>query len=272
MKQRLQWEIASKIPNRRRLLFLGRVGLAVAVLWALKRLVHDLHLDVLRIDPLFIALILSTVVLLTVLLQGVLSDFRESERLPAEAATILEMLSLELLAIPVHNSQVQISQPQRSVTCLAEALLDWLLAKISTAQLHQAYQDCFRQTVAATVLLDGQPVLQGRLMQQLESLLRIVNRINTIRETSFVASVYWLAWLGTALTCAGLIFTQLDGPLESNVFMVVVSFILLFLVFLISDLDNPFGFNDVNSAEDVCLDPLLYCIRRLRLAPQIFEQ
>jgi hypothetical protein len=255
-------------------LFLGRVGLAVAVLWALKRLVHDLHLDVLRVDPLFIALILSTLVLLAVLLQGVLSDFRESERLPAEAATILEMLSLEILAISAHNDndQAQISQHQRAVTGLAEALVDWLLAKISTAQIHQVYQECFHNTVAATLLLRDQPVLQGRLIQQMENLLRIINRINTIRETSFVASVYWLAWLGTALMCAGLVFTQLNSPLESSVFLLVVSFVLLFMIHLISDLDNPFGFNDVNSAEDVCLDPLLHCVQRLHVAPKMFSR
>lgn len=267
MKKRLQWEIASKIPNRRRLTFLGKIGLAVASLWALKRLVHDLHLDVLRVDPLFISLILVTLVLLTVLLQGVLGDFRESERLPAEAATILEMLSLEIAAIPAHNAQAAIQQHQRSVSGLAEALLDWLLAKITTSQLHQSYQVCFRNTVAATVLLQDQPVLQGRLMAQLESLLRIINRINTIRETSFVVSVYWLAWLGTGLMCAGLVFTQLNTQLESSVFLLIVSFVLLFLIFLIADLDNPFGYNDDESAEDVNLDPLISCIQRLHAAP-----
>ncbi len=220
----------------------------------------------------FIALILATLVLLTVLLQGVLGDFRESEQLPAEAATILEMLSLEILAIPAHNGQAEIRQHQGSVTGLAEALLDWLLAKITTIQIHQAYQACFREAVAATVLLQGQPVLQGRLMQQMESLLRIINRINTIRETKFVASVYWLAWLGTGLMCAGLVFTQLNTPLESSVFMLIISFVLLFLILLISDLDNPFGYDDPASAEDVNLDPLISCIQRLHAVPELVNR
>jgi hypothetical protein len=271
MRQRLNWTIASQIPNQRRVIQLGKITLAVGVLWAFKRLVNGLGLDVLRIDSLFIALVLATLILLSLLLNGVLNDYKESEKLPGEAATILEMLSLEILAIPAHNPQAQIKQQQEAVTALAEALLNWLLSKISTSQLHMVYQACFKQTVAATVLLQASPPLQARLMQQLERILQIINRIESIRSTGFVTSVYWLAYLGTGLTCVGLVFTRIDPPLEAGLFLFVVSFILLFLIRLIGDLDNPFGFSDADSAEDVNIDILMMTIQRLQQAPHPLE-
>ena len=272
MGRDLQWIIGSKIPNQRRVLLLGKITLAVGVLWACKRLVNGLGLDVLRINSLFIALVLSTVVLLTLLLNGVLNDFKESEKLPGEAATILEILSLEILAIPSHNPQAEVRSHQAAVTTLAEALLNWLLEKISTAQLHSVYQACCQQTLAAVALVPGSLNLQIRMTQQLERILLIINRIETIRTTGFVTSVYWLAYLGTGLTCIGLVFTRIDPPLEAGLFLFVVSFILIFLIRLINDLDNPFGFSDPDSAEDVSLDVLIQAIERLQLAPQLFNR
>lgn len=271
MHKRLQWQLGSQIPNRRRILFFGKLLLAVGVLWALKRLAHDLNLDVLSVDPPFMALIFTTLALLAILLLGVLADFKESERLPAEAATILEVLSLELASIPAHQPQARASEGQASISSLAVALLDWLLSRISMDQLLVVYRCCYRDMVLASVLLQAQPQLQGRMTLRMESLLRIINRINTIRDTSFAASIHWMALLGTGLTCAGLVFTKLDTTLESNAFLLIISFALLFMIRMISDLDNPFGFNDEDSAEDVSLDPLLACIQRLPMIPGLLE-
>jgi predicted membrane chloride channel (bestrophin family) len=59
--------------------------------------------------------------------------------------------------------------------------------------------------------------------------------------------------------------------LEAGLFLFVVSFILLFLIRLIGDLDNPFGFSDADSAEDVNIDILMMTIQRLQQAPHPLE-
>jgi uncharacterized membrane protein len=268
MYQRLQWAISSRIPNRRRLALLGKISLSVSVLWAFKRLAHDLGLDVLRINPLFIALLAAVLILLSLLLNGVLSDYKESEKLPAEAATALEILSLEIAAIPAHNPQAQITEHQLSALKLGEALLAWILSKTPTPQIHIAFQECYRDMVAATALLHGKSSLQARPMQQMEAILRIINRIDTIRTKGFVPSVYWLAYLGTGMLCIFLVLTRLDPPLEAGLFLLVISFVLLFLIHLIGDLDNPFGYDDPDSTEDVSLDILIQTLQRLRNATQ----
>jgi hypothetical protein len=164
----------------------------------------------------------------------------------------------------MHCPEADLRSQQDAVLLLAEAIRRRLLASISQAELHQAYHHCYQQAVAASLWLEGAPALQARLVQPLEGILRITNRIEVIRSTGFVTSVYWLAYLGTGLTCIGLVLTRVDPPLESGLFLFVVSFLLLFLIHLIQDLDNPFGYADPDSAEDVSLEPLHGCITRLR--------
>ncbi len=252
------------VANQRRWLWMGKITLAVAVLWAFKRLAHTLQLDVLRIGVPFIALVLATLVLLTLLLLGVLSDFKESEHLPAELATLLELQSLNLEVLHLQDSSPATVLPQQALLALAEAIPQRLMGRISEPELYSCYHACYRHTAAMAHQLERSPALQARLLQPLEGILGILNRIEVIRSTGFVTSVYWLAYLGTGLTCVGLVFSRLDPPLESGLFLFVVSFLLLFLIHLIQDLDNPFGYSDSDSAEDVSLEALHRCLERMR--------
>jgi len=263
MPRPIEWVIASRIPHRRRLQFLGKIGLGVAVLGAAKRLIHDLGWDVLGLSPLFLALLLSTVFLLLFVLSGVLADYKESEKIPGKIASCLDSLRLELALIHHQLPGEDGKCSQAALAQLGQAVLDWLLDLIPGDQLRQEYEDCQKQVYLASLALPAPSMLQGRLMQHLEVLLSLINRVEVIQNTSFVISVYWMAYLSTALVCLGLIFTQVTSAIESVFFMAVISFVLLFLLHLIGDLDQPFGFRNEDSTEDVSLDALMLCLKRL---------
>ncbi len=248
---------------RRRTLTLLKVLLLVTLIGLAKLLVHHLGLELIQVNPLFTSLVASTVFLLGFLLNGVLADFKESERLPGELATGLEVLSLEILAIPAHNPGAAVEGPLAAVASFADALLAWLLERLSTQELLQHFHRCHGATVEAAVLLQGNATLQARLMGEMGGLLKLINRIDTIRQTSFVALVYWLAYASTGLLCLGLVFMATSTVLESIFFIFVIAFLLIFLIRLIADIDNPFGFADPASAEDVALDVLVETMGRL---------
>ena len=63
---------------------------------------------------------------------------------------------------------------------------------------------------------------------------------------------------------AGLMFTVTDALQKSTFFILVIAFLLIFLLRLISDIDNPFGHADATSAEDVSIDLLVDTVVRLR--------
>jgi hypothetical protein len=103
----------------------------------------------------------------------------------------------------------------------------------------------------------------ARLKQEQSNLRRTLVRIHTIRETSFISSGYLLADLVTILLCLGLIFAKIEPFYESLFFVSVISYLMIFLLMLIRDLDNPFGYYDRSSGEDVSLKPLEDTVGRL---------
>ena len=247
---------------RRRLLMLIKVSTLVLAIGLAKLLVHQLGWEWIRPNPLVTSLVASTVFLLGFLLNGVLGDFKESEKLPGEIATSLETLGLEIQAIESHKPGAQMGLQLAAVADLGGSIVDWLLNRIPTAELLRHYQQTHGQVVQAAVKL-GIPPLQARLMGEMAQVLKLINRVETIRETSFITLVYWLATAGIVMLSGGLVFTVTDALYESTFFILVIAFLLVFLLRLISDIDNPFGYANANSAEDVSIDLLVDTVLRL---------
>ena len=247
----------------RRFRKLGLVLGLVLSLGALKLLVRGLGLEMIPLHPLFTSLVASTVFLLGFLLNGVLADFKESEKLPGDLAASLEVLTMEIRAIPAHNPSAEVETHLQAVDGLAQGILAWLLEQRSTEEMLAHLNRCHGVVVQAAVLLRGCATLQARLMAEMATLLRLINRIETIRGTTFVPLVYWLAYAGITLLCGGLMFMVTKSALEALFFIFVIAFLLILLITLISDLDNPFGFAEAYSAEDVSLDVLLLALGRI---------
>jgi hypothetical protein len=112
----------------------------------------------------------------------------------------------------------------------------------------------------------------ARLKQEQSALRKIIIRIHTIRETDFISSGYFIASRTTLLLLLGLVFARIEPFYESLFFLVVVSFLLLFLMFLIRDLDNPFGYYEQASSEDVSLKPLEDALAELQARVAIEQQ
>ena len=151
-----------------------------------------------------------------------------------------------------------IRRPPRSTLSSSSAASD-----VYKRQLLRVYDHTHDQVVLASCWLSASS-LKGRLMNEMSYLLRSIHRIDVIRETDFVTMVYWLANLATVILCGGLIFSTGYPQQDSAFFLFVISFLLVFVLHLISDIDNPFGFGDPSSAEDVDLEVLEYTNRRIQ--------
>lgn len=255
-------------PGSARRIRLRKVWLVfvqVLALCSTKTAVHFLGLERISVNQLFSAIVASTVFLLGFLLSGVLTDFKESEKIPGELATSLESLSLELKAITTYHPTAQISEALNSVAELGERIMAWLMERVEQDSLMACYRETHHQVVLAAVQFKGDAsTLRGRLMQDLWIILQKINRIQIIRDTSFVPLVYWMAYAAASLLFAGLILSRSENLIESVFFLAVISFLVILLLRLIDDIDNPFGFSDNNSAEDVCIDLLQNTVNRLR--------
>ena len=66
-----------------------RAAIIVGVIITLKLLAHYAGWESISLNPLFSGIVTANVFLMSFLLSGVLSDYKESERLPGELATSL---------------------------------------------------------------------------------------------------------------------------------------------------------------------------------------
>lgn len=69
----------------------------------------------------------------------------------------------------------------------------------------------------------------------------------------------------TFLLCIGLILVRIEPFYESLFFTGVISYLMIYLLMLIRDLDNPFGYYERYSGEDVPLKPVEGTTARLAL-------
>ena len=251
---------------RKRIFKLMKVALLVLVIVLIKLVAHAIGLEPIKANPLFTSLVASTVFLLGFLLNGVLSDFKESEKLPSELATSLEVLSLEIRSISVLSPGAVVADCSATIVELGDSVVAWMMERIDVEALFFKVHQCHTVVTQASLYLVGESTLKGRLMGEMATIIRIINRIDTIRETTFVPLVYWLAYLGTALLTGGLVLMKQESLQDHLFFIAVISFLLIFLIRLIADIDNPFGYSDPDSAEDISLDVLVKSISRLRAA------
>jgi len=245
--------------------FLLRVIVLVAVILAAKALAHYLGWEVITVNALFTGIIAANVFLMGFLLSGVLADYKESERIPGEVSACLENLAQEVRGVGVGKPEVGVGRCLAAISDLCDGILMWLYRRIDTAQL-------FEKVDGLTVqFAELEPRTQvgyiTRFKQEQSNLRRTLVRIETIRDTSFVDAGYLLADVITLMLCVGLVLANLDPFYESMFSTGVIAFLLIFLITLIRDLDNPFGYYERFSNSDVSLAPLRATALRLaRLA------
>lgn len=237
------------------------VSVVVAGVVAAKFAVHALGWEVFSINALFSGVVAANVFLMGFLLSGVLADFKESERIPGELAASLESLTQDVCGIRMVRPEADAAPCLGLLSRLSGDMLRWLYKRVATADL----LDTVNALTPLFAALEpwSQGTLIGRLKQEQSSLRRLIIRVDTIRETSFVSSGYLLADVVTVFVCIGLLLGRMKPFYESLFFVAIISYFLVFLLVLIRDLDNPFGYYERASGEDVSLEPLIAAANRL---------
>lgn len=244
--------IIDLISKRQRILY--EVLPFIAVIILAKYLVHRFSLEFITLNSIFSGIIGANVFLMGFLLNGVLSDYKESEKLPGELSAMLATMADEMEIIcRLKKSDIPLAALTH-LQSLSLSIREWFFGKERTSALFgkiTALNGHFMNFESLT-----QANFIARLKQEQNSLRKMIIRIHTIRETSFISSGYFIASTTTILLVLGLIFSRIEPFHESYFFVSVVSYLLIYLIFLIKDLDNPFGYSEDVSSEDVSLKPL----------------
>ena len=228
----------------------------VAALFGAKLLVSLTDADFITLTTLFGSIVAANVFLLSFLLAGTLADYKESERLPGELASSIESLADECLITRKSKGTQETEDAVMYMAGFASLVRRWFYRQERTRTVMD------RITGMNDIFLSFEPLTQPnfivRMKQEQATIRKIVMRIDTIRDTSFVPAAYAIAELATALLIGGLLLTEL-GPLGEEIFYTVLpSFLMVYLILLIRDLDNPFNYSSQDAAAaEVSVKPIV---------------
>jgi hypothetical protein len=227
-----------------------------------KLAIHLFGLEFLELNGLFTAVISANIFLIGFLISGVLSDYKESEKVPGDLAASLEALADEGFCYYEAKKSPDAKAYLEHLAIFNRSIIDWFHEREHTRNLldklfaFNHFFVAFEGNVQATFI--------GRMKQEQNFLRKTIHRVHTIRETSFLGTGYAIAEIITGILVLGLLFIAIEPFYESLFFVAFVSFMLIYMIFFIKDLDNPFGYaTDDNMVEDVSLHPVQESLKRI---------
>lgn len=251
-------------PARWRLLLetLPWVGGLLVVTW--------LRDDVLHIEPLVQfsevgAILTGAALIVGLMLAGVISDFKESERLPANLAATLETMGDALQAAHAGGKAGDLGDLLRDYDAISSRVEHWFLGENDSDDCYHAIEEI----TFVTARLEQSGAAAGylaRLLAEQNSLRQTVARIDTIRSTSFIQSGYALLDLFVGTVLLLLVTAGFSSQVLQYLVVGLLGLIYLYLALLVRDLDNPFDYRRgrIRGGADVSPEPVLALQRRRR--------
>lgn len=189
------------------------------------------------------AILTGAALIIGLMLAGVIADFKESERLPAELAATLETMGDALQSAHAAGKAGDLRDLLDDYDAISARVEDWFLCENDTADCYRAIEEI--TFVTARLEQSGAaPGYLARLLGEQHNLRRTVARIDTIRSTSFIPSGYALLDLFVGTVLALLVFADFDSDRLQFLVVGLLGLIYLYLARLVRDLDNPFDYVD----------------------------
>jgi hypothetical protein len=236
----------------------GLIGKALgitAVLMVIRVIIDIANYDILALTNLITAFIGAAIFTVAVIFAGTLADYKESEKIPNEIAVSLITL--------YHDSQLFRPQDNPIALHLREHVRSLARIIIENFRTNTASNDRVRAAIVEInediyrlVDQNAPPQYVNKMRTELGTIDRLTSRVKTIAETSFIPAAYAIAEISVAGVILILFFVKLDPYYEAMVIFTIIIALLISILLLIKDMDNPFEYNKKTFA-DVDLSPIL---------------
>jgi predicted membrane chloride channel (bestrophin family) len=226
-----KWSIAVKITP---------MLILIAIL---KFLSHEFGLELMELNALFTSLVAGTIFLIGFLISGVLSDYKESEKIPSELSASMKTLYDDTYTVYKTKDSKSALEFIEFQKAFINSLMDWFYKKERTHSL----LDKISQMNDFFVAFDKEGVQAGyiiKMKNEQNSLRKMILRIDTIRDTDFIGSAYAIVEAMGFVIAFGLIIIKIDPFYASLFFTLIVTFLIFYMFMLIKDLDNPFDYSE----------------------------
>ncbi|MFA4876658.1 MAG: hypothetical protein WC586_04545 [Methanoregula sp.] len=212
--------------------------------------------DTIPINPVVGAFITGAIFTIAIIFTGTFTDFKESEKVGGDLAASLKALYNDSRVLPLADEA-----PTRLLRSHVRDLLRTINRsfKENNFNLHDINHDMnkINNDIRTLAFLNVAPPLIAKLRNELGAIDKITNRVEVIIRTDFIPAAYALAEIATGSVILILLFVKMDPLLEGTIIFAVISSMLIGLLLLIRDMDNPFEIGSHTYA-DVDLETLTY--------------
>jgi hypothetical protein len=221
-----------------------------------RSVIDILGFDTVPINPVVGAFITGAIFTIAIIFSGTFTDFKESEKVGGDLAAALKALYNDSRVLPLTDDA-----PARlfrtHVRDLHQTIIrcfkvnNWNLADINRGM------DTVNNDIRTLALANVAPPLIAKLRNELGIIDKMTNRIEVIIRTDFIPAAYALAEIATVSVILLMLFVKIDPLLEGTIIFAVTCSMLIGLVLLIHDMDNPFEIG-AHTYADVDLETLDY--------------
>lgn len=222
----------------------GLIGEALALTAVLLviRLVIDIsNLDILGLTNLITAFIGGAIFTIAIIFTGTLTDYKESERIPNEIAISLLTLYQDSKLVRPAEGLVS-THLQEHIRSLYRVIVDNFKTNTHSTERIREIIDEINQDIYALVDQNSPPQYVVKLRTELSNIDRLTSRVKIIAETSFIPAAYAIAEIALAGVVLILFFVKLDPYYEGLVIFTIITSLLISIILLIKDMDNPFEY------------------------------
>lgn len=210
----------------------------VAVLLGTKAAIDQLELDFITITPLVTAFVGGVIFIIAIILAGTLSDYKESEKIPSELAASILILYKDVRI--ASNDNAKIGTMRERIRRLLTTINSNFKSNVWKQRDVNLAMDKIDEDIVSLAQKGTAPQFIVRLRNELANIDRISNRIETIKETTFIPAAYNVAQLAVGAAIVTLLFMKIDRFIDGIIMTGVISLILISLILLIKDMDDPF--------------------------------
>lgn len=215
----------------------------------LKYALHEVGLEVLQLGSLHSSVVTGTFFVIGFLLSATISDYKESERIPAEFSSVLENMHEDAEAIHKNYPKFDLDKFRSQLQQIARSFAIDVRKKKHSAHLH------VHELNSTMVEMENAGVPANfivKLKQQQAQLTRVIFRVDYIQKITFIPSATILVRSIVPITIGLLVFTEIEPFYGGMALVAIISFILVYILRLIQVISTPFQ-SEGKTQDDVSL-------------------
>src|SRR4030095_4176993 len=170
------------------------------------------------------------------MLAGTISDYKESEKLPAEIACAIETIDDTLVLGYNFKGGFDLGEVRRQLNAVTQTIINWF-DKNGTDE--EVYAKIASITSIALVLEKAAVgPIAARISGEQHNLRKLFARVNVIKRTYFLATGYALLEVLTVVIIGLLIIAKFENEITGVIIIAFITQIFVYMIRLIRDVDE----------------------------------